>query len=51
MEEETGRSEAKLIRALLQLFESLAGRCSSQSELGRNRHACSVTYPCIARQA
>ena len=35
--------------ALLQLFESLAGRCS-QSELGRGCHICSYTYLGSPRQ-
>jgi hypothetical protein len=39
----------RLICALLQSFESLAGRCS-QSELGRSRHICPLTYSCTARQ-
>jgi hypothetical protein len=48
--ERRNKSEAKLICALLQLFESLAGRCS-QSELGRKYcHICSFTYPCTVRQ-
>jgi hypothetical protein len=33
--------------ALLQLFESLAGRCS-HPELGRGCHICSYTYPCVS---